>query len=220
MRAHIDTDKHEHPASIVRRLYIKDFLMDVGSQFNFDASNPVIVARIIRMGFSYIALRRIEDQSDVLELRKRYNKLAKKIHLFRGELKKSEELDLDQLMYFSTLGPDEGTRSQHFAGGEAIFRELLSLLEILSNGVAEQIRRSAPKRGPRINWGLEVLTVQATQFFAIELNGRPFTVDQNKPFKPTVAFDFIKALVRPLDIITDKEIITAIRAAKNRWPKG
>jgi hypothetical protein len=223
MRARIDFDGQEFPAQIVRRVYDGDFLARIGRQFKFDGQSPDINAKIFRMGISYITSRRMEDREDFAKLNKQYVKLAREIDKFRVALKSNADLDLPQVMYFAALELSESAPSGDFPGltdhersqsGEPHFRELMRLLNILANGVREDMRQSAPKRGRRANWGLDGLALNSAQFFAVELNKRPFTIDPHKPFKPTEAFDFIKALVDPLDNVSDDAIVTAIRAAK------
>lgn len=221
MPAPANQEDREIPAQAARRVFNAGFLERLGQQFTFDGKDPEIAAAIIRMGISYISLRQKENTREIQQLRSRYKKLAGEIKSFRKLLEKDEELPL--LMYFSALQLKEPPPKSKFPGltpherqnsGEPYFRELLRLLNILSEGLNQQIRRSGLKSGPRSNPALESLALKAGQLFAQELNGRPFTIDPHKPFKPTKAFDFVKALVAPLDSVTDAEIITAIRAAK------
>jgi hypothetical protein len=223
MPARIDLDAREMPAQIIHRIYNADFVTGIGQQFQFAGKDPEIVAQIIRMGISYIALRRMENRGDMQRLHNHYIRFARDIKSFQQVLEKSAQLDLSQLMYFSALElnqPPPGgnfpglTKHQRERSGDPYILELRRLLEILAKGAEEHARRSAPNRGPPVNWGLQTLALHAAQFFSIELKGRPFTIDPHKPFKPTVAFDFIRALVQPLDTVTDNQIVSAIRAAK------
>jgi hypothetical protein len=224
MAAPPDPESPEVPASAARRIYNVEFLERLGEQFEFDGKDPAIATAIIRMGVSYCALRSRETTREIQSLRSRYNKLASDISSIRKALETSEELALPELMYFSALQLKEAAPNGEFPdlaeherlhSGEPYFRELLRLLGILSEALKENIRRTALKRGPRANEALESLAFKTGQFFARELNGRPFTIDPHKPFKPTKAFDFVKTLIEPLDnVVTDDEIITAIRGAK------
>jgi hypothetical protein len=229
MRALIDTDGQEFPAKIARRIYGRDFLQAIGRQFHFNPDDSGIVARIFHMGASYIRLRRMEDRDDFRQLRAQYLGLSRKIDLFRQLLDKNKDLEFPDLMYLSALQLGEPPPKGHFPGlnahelkqsGEPYFLEFLRLLDILSNGIKSDLARSAPKPGPKVNSGLEVIAIQASQFFAVELKKRPFTIDPHKPFKPTEAFDFVKSLVEPLDSVTDDQIVTAIRSAKSKLAKS
>ena len=229
MRALIDKDGQEFPGHIVRRVYGRDFLKAIGRQFEFNPDDSEIIARIFHMGVCYIAFRRREDGDDMRQLRAHYAKLSRGIEVFRELLDENKDLDIPQMMYFSALQLGEQPPNGHFPGltaheltqsGEPYFREFLRLLEILSNGIKSDLARSAPKPGPKMNFGLEVIAIQASQFFAVELNRRPFTIDPHKPFKPTEAFDFVKSLVEPLDRVTDDQIVTAIRSAKSKLAKS
>jgi hypothetical protein len=224
MPARIDLDGSEWPPEIIRRIYNAEYLLRLGQRFKFDANDPNIVSRINRMGSTYIAMRRREDPADMRALNKRYRKLARDIESFRQALIGSADLDLPQMAHSAAIKLNQLPRKTAFPGltpqeseyeDEAYFREFVQMLEALAYAVEEDKRRSAPKPGPRVNWGLEVIARQAAQFFVVELQGRPFTIDPHKPFKATAAFDFVKALVSPLDDVTDDEIVTAIRNAKS-----
>lgn len=223
MPARVDLDGSERPQEIVRRIYSADYLLRLGQQFKFDEKDSEIVAEIRKMGTSYIAMRRRENPEEFRELNRRYNKLARELKVFRQALDHNADLDVPQIMYFSALKLNQLPPQGDFPGlskhdreqsGEPYYRELMRLLEILDKGIDDDKTRSAPKRGPRVNFGLEVIARQAAEFFAVELKGRPFTIDPHKPFKATPAYDFVKALVEPLDTVTHDDIVTAIRGAK------
>lgn len=221
MSGPVKQGSREIPAQAARRIFNPGFLEALGRQFKFDGKGPEITAALVRMGISYLALKRQENTREIQLLRRRYKKFAAEINAFRKSLKNDAEIPL--LMYFSALQLNEPPPQSEFPGltpherqnsGEPYVRELLRLLDILSEGLKQQIGRSGSKSGPRTNLALKSLALKAGEFFAQELNGRSFTIDPHKPFKATKAFDFVKALVEPLDKVTDDDIITAIRAAK------
>jgi hypothetical protein len=223
MPARIDLDIDERPRSIIQREYNADYILGLGRQFKFDPKDPEIAARIYMMGSSYLIARRQDNSEDLPLLNKRLLKFGREIDSFRLALDKAADLDLPTMMYFSALELNQPPPGGAFAGltqhdreqsGEPYFREFMRILGILANAVQNDKKRSASKRGPRVNSGLEIIARQAAQFFAVELKDRPFTIDPHKPFKATPAFDFVKALVAPLDDVTDNEIVTAIRGAK------
>jgi len=215
------------PASLIRRIYDAAFFSEIARQFKFDTENPETIAAINRMGISYLISRQLEDWHDPVDQRKRLKKLESEIHRFLATLEKSQDLEIPQLMYFSALKSGQPrpqtnfpslTAHQQTQSGEPYARELLRLLTILENGIADAAKMAAPKRGPKPNLGLESLAFQAAEFFASQ--NRPFTIDAHKPFQATEAFDFVKMLVQPLDDISDDNIVTAIRGAKVKIQKS
>ena len=225
MPARIDLDISERPVAIIGRVYNAPYLSELALQFKFDGKDPEIVSRIKRMGIFYLIERRRESPNESRQLNNRYKKLSREIELFRQALNKNADLDLAQMIYFSALQLEEPAPTGAFPGltqherkqsGEPYFREFIRILDILDHAVKKHKNKSAPRRGPRINAGLDVISRQAMTFFAVELKGRRFSIDPHKPFKATPAFDFVKALVEPLDNVTDDEIVTAIRGAKSQ----
>jgi hypothetical protein len=223
MPARIDLDIDERPRAIIQRAYDADYILGLGRQFKFDPKDLEIATRIYMMGAAYLIARRQDNSEDLPLLNKRLHKFDREIDLFRQALDKAADLDLPTMMYFSALElnqPPPGrafpglTQHQREQSGEPYLREFMRILDILAHAVQNDKKRSASKRGPRVNSGLEIIARQAAQFFAVELKDRPFTIDPHKPFKATPAFDFVKALVAPLDDVTDNEIVTAIRGAK------
>jgi hypothetical protein len=114
---------------------------------------------------------------------------------------------------FGGLGTHAQTQS-----GEPYFLELIRLLELLEKSALEQSNNFRERPGPKINLGLEFLVRRVADLFLTILN-RPFSVDHHKPIAASEAFDFISALVAPLDDVSDTEIMTAIRTEQNRRNK-
>ena len=167
--------------------------------------------------------RRREDTSDIVQSLRRTRALKRSLRAFQNTLKSDENLSLPDVMAMgavhansaSNAAPDDKVDTN----GDILFHDLSRLLNVLEFGLDEEINFGLRKSGPRVNLGLETMAMQVSQFFKVELNGRPFTIDQHKPFKATQAFDFVKALVDPLDDVTQNEIITVIRSAKSRLIK-
>lgn len=223
MRARIDTDDG-HPIDIIQRIYTLEFLEELGRRFNFNGTAPEIAARIVRMGFNYIVARRREDTSDIVQSLRQARALKRSLHAFQTVLKSNEDLDLPGVLamgavHANQLLSDVAPNDKIETNGDISYRQLLRLLDVLGFGMDQEIQLGLRKPGPRINLGLEIVAMQTSQFFKIELNGRPFTIDQHKPFKATQAFDFVKALIDPLDDLTQNEIVTAIRSVKSRLIK-
>jgi hypothetical protein len=222
MRARVDSGDG-HPIDIVQRIYCLEFLEKLGRRFEFHATAPENAARIVRMGLNYVVARRREDMADTLKSVHQVRALKRSLHAFQTALESGENFDLPDVLAMgavrANMASDAASDDKNDTNGDVLFHELSRLLDVLDYGLDEEIRLNLRKPGPRINLGLENMAMQVSQFFKIELNGRPFTIDQHKPFKATQAFDFVKALVDPLDDVTQNEIITAIRSAKSRLIK-
>src|ERR1700761_1197097 len=113
----------------------------------------------------------------------------------------------------ATIFP-ELTEHEQRQSGEPYFRELIRLLELLEKSALEQANRIRERPGPKINFGLEYLVRHVADLFMTTLN-RPFTLDHHKPVAASEAFDFVCALVAPLDDVSGTEIMTAIRAEQS-----
>ena len=57
---------------------------------------------------------------------------------------------------------------------------------------------------------LQNLVIHAADFWELDLKRR-FRIDYRKGAGLTPGFDFVKALLKPIDDVTDKQIITAMR---------
>jgi hypothetical protein len=88
---------------------------------------------------------------------------------------------------------------------------LLRLLELTKATSAWHAQKMASRSGRRANLGLHELARKAAEFW-IEVLHEPFTLDYHEGAGVTRAFEFVKALVTPLDDVTDKQIVTAMRA--------
>jgi len=213
----------QSPTQIVRRIYDGSFIEGLSQRFKFDGNSPDIVKALLHMGVSYIVHRRLENTTSAAQSRRSAATLKRAINTFRKAIKKGEDLALPELMAIGALYANDPVLDIYDleieGKDDAYFYGLLRLLDFLEKGLDEEIRHSTGKPGPRANLGLQTMAIHAGQFFAVQLNGRPFTIDQHKPFKATQAFDFVKALVDPLDDVTQDDIITAIRSAKSRLIK-
>ena len=162
------------------------------------------------------------------ELRKENAQLAKQTNKFLQILRTAQQdgrqddiafglhmmaLRLDAAMP-ATIFPELSEHEQR-QSGEPYFLELIRLLELLEKSALEQVNHIRERRGPKINFGLEYLVRHVASLFLTTLN-RPFTLDHHKPVAASEAFDFIKALIAPLDDVSDTEIITAIRAEQDK----
>ena len=144
---------------------------------------------------------------------------------FKGHyyaLKSYEGLDIEYDMkvvaiQFPTLSggqilePEIGER---FA--RQYYRELIWLLELLKASTERSIKMLTSPPGPKINEALEGFVRKVADFWVLRLNQR-FSVYHRKRDDPrtgdrlTPAFKFIRALVAPLDDISDNNLVTAMR---------
>ena len=158
------------------------------------------------------------------ELRKESAQLAKQTHKFLQILRNAPHDDIAFGLYMTALNlgaampntifPELSAHAQR-QSGEPYFRELIRLLELLEKSALEQANHFRERPGPKVNLGLEYLVRHVADLFATTLN-RPFTVDHHKPVAASKTFDFVSALVAPLDHVSDTEITTAIRAEQNK----
>jgi hypothetical protein len=224
MRARIDTDDSLHPAEIIDRAYNGDFCDALKSRFPFCTAISDIENRLKHLGRIYIALRRDEGREENHRSQKRDRiSLKAEIARFRKALKKhggNEEIILALELAARNLSepppktelPDLTDHEKR--GGEPYLRELQRLLEIFSAAAELQAEFLAIRRGPKINSGVEFIVRRTADLFAEDLQ-RPFTIDHHKPFKPTEAFLFVRALVDAIDDVTDDSIVSAMRAERN-----
>jgi hypothetical protein len=110
----------------------------------------------------------------------------------------------------ATIFPDLSAHERK-QSGEPYFREIVRLLELLEKSALEQINHFRERPGPKVNLGLEYLVRHVADLFTTTFD-RPFTVDHHKPVAASEAFDFVSALIAPLDDVSDTEITTALRA--------
>jgi len=65
-------------------------------------------------------------------------------------------------------------------------------------------------RGRSKNMALANLVIHAADFWEMDLKRR-FRIDYHKGAGLTPGFEFVKALLKPIDDVTDTQIITAMR---------
>jgi len=228
MRARIDTDDSLHPAEIIERVYGAAFFEALKLNFGFCAAISDIEKRIKYIGRLYIVLRREEDRDEIhRSLRRSRQSLKAETERFIKVLEKHGERDETALGFqFAAQSLNEPPPKTEFPdltdhekrGGEPYLRELQRLLKLLVAATELQAILLSTKRGPKINFGLEFIVRRTADLFTNELQ-RPFTIDHHKPFKPTEAFLFIRALIDPLDNVPDDGVVSAIRAERGRRKK-
>jgi hypothetical protein len=221
-RARADTDDDQSPWVIADRLYTDEFLSGLKETFKFDALKPDLAQRIRRIGENYIFERRFEDDGDrTQKSRESYRAFLNVTEPFLEWLKKSYEhpdfYNIATEMLMIAQGREEPEPQNQFPGlsehqrrVEAHYRELVRLTELLKATLAHRIDHLKPKPGPKRDFALERLVSSTAVFWTIDL-GRRFTLDHHQGAGLTQAFEFVRALVKPLDDISDDKIITAMR---------
>lgn len=208
----------ERPRQIAERLYTAAFLAELQRQFGLDATRAETAARLRDIARRYILGRRTENQPELLKGdHRKYIELQKATENYLALLKQYEEQDIAsdinvaaQQLEWPRPEPDDPM---------GYYRQLVLLLELLRTAAVRQAGYLASRGGRPKNRGLEDLTRHAADFWIGEL-GRPFRIDYHEGTGITLAFEFIKALVTPLDDVSDKQIVTAMRTeiAKRRSP--
>jgi hypothetical protein len=221
-RAGADTDDDQSHLAIVERVYTNEFLSTLKERFKFDALRPDLARLIRRIGENYIFERRFEDDVDrPQKSRKSYREFLRVTEAFLEWLKKSYDhsdfynIATEMLMIAQSRKEPEPQNefpglSEHQRRVEAHYRELVRLTELLKATLTHGIDHLKPKPGPKRDSALEHLVSSTAVFWTFDL-GRGFTLDHHKGAGLTKAFDFVQALVKPLDDVTDDKIITAMR---------
>lgn len=219
VRARVD-DGIEPPKTIAARVYSDQFLSELKKQFRFDALAPETAAELRDIAFRYIVFRREENQPAFRKSsRREFLALQEATECYLALLERHETRDLASDIHLAAslenIGEDRGN-SPDVAGqkrhdGKAYLRDLVRLLELIKRTAAWHARFLETRGGRPKNFGLEELARKAAEFWSTELN-RQFTVDYHKGTGVTVAFKFVRALVAPLDDVSDRQIVTAMRA--------
>lgn len=214
----------DEAAAIVEREYSDEYFAGLEKQFGIDFG-PDNRREFRTIGRRYLTMRGIgNDGKSRREDRAHYTRLAKQTGTFLEILRHTPREDIEFGIYMAALRQNEPiptTKFPHLSKhaqsqtGAPYFRELIRLLKLLKSAADRFADDCRERPGPKINRGLELLVRRSADYFISRLN-RPFSVDHHKPIAPSEAFDFVSALVAPLDNISDTEIITAIRAEQNK----
>ena len=224
MRARIDKTGENNIAALIEAAYSNSFFAELARLFPVELGKSDVRAELNHIARIYVALRRTENSPELRkEMRKDYLQLGKQTDGFLGILRAAPQEDLAFAIYMAALRFNEPIPATKFAGlsghaqtntGEPYLLELLRLLELLKNAAKEQADHFRERPGPKINLGLEFLVRRVADLF--EEIDRPFSIDHHKPVPTGPAMDFVRALIAPLDDVSDTEISTAIRTEQNR----
>ena len=228
IRARVD-DETEHPRTLAKRIYNEQFLSKLKEQFGFDALEPQVARELQGIAFRYIVFRRGENQPQfVRKSRLDYRALQKATERYIEFLEHFNEemgdLASDIHLAVTTEVPARvpvdcrrpiNSRRPTDRDGHASLAELLRLLSLMKMTAGRHVRDFTAGGGRPKNLGLEAMTWKAAEFWTEELK-RKFTVDYHRGTGITEAFEFVRALVAPLDDVSDRQIVTAMRAEINR----
>jgi hypothetical protein len=214
-RARVD-DGNEPPRDLAERVYSNEFLSALGAQFGFDALKPDTAEELRHIALCYIAGRRDENRppSNVKDRRK-FIALKKTTDDYLSILERQVAYDIESDIAWALSQVGRPKFDDKKAG--IYYRQLLLLLDMMSMSTGYYVSSLASRGGRPKNVGLVWITPLAKKLWTAEL-GRKFTIDYHKGAGLTPAFEFMKALVQPLDDVTDKQIITAMRLQKRNGP--
>jgi hypothetical protein len=217
MRARIDDGKKD-PRELADRVYSDKFLAGLAKRFAFDLAEHNAAYELRRMAFSYIALRRDDGDDWQEEQRTRYRRLRTAVTSFAELVKTFEDDDIATELFLTGHGQaHQGVASDELIASQKdetrndlLYRHLRGLLDLLGETAQRKIASYKGTRGPRRNDGLEAIVMKAFVFWTADLKRR-FTLDYHKGAGLTEAFQFLRALIDPLDDVTDQQIISTMR---------
>ncbi|MGH7075642.1 MAG: hypothetical protein ACREFD_15800 [Stellaceae bacterium] len=213
MPARIDNG-NEFPGDIANRAYSDEFLTELAKRFRFDLSDEV-KKELRHMAHVYIANLRGDNGEDwEREQRKRYRRLEKATLRFAKLVKEFEDDDIASDLFMAARATQNEklvsdvliAAQRKMSHNRFLYSHLMNLLELLAVTAEEKIKSHALPRGPKRNLGLQSITMHAIALWSVDF-GRKFTVDYHKGAGLTEAFQFMRALIDPLDDVTDKQIM-------------
>jgi len=197
----------------IARIYSPDFFEKLASILRCEPFDSEKMNEIRHMAFVYISQTNQENAGPG-ERWPEYRKLVRISEQFIAAITEARERGFasdmaDTARLLSKAGPHADFRklSGAYNPDDIHIQDLLRLAD-LANMAAK--RRARLRPGRKANWQLAILVSIAADFFETDLN-LPFSIDHNKPAKPSKAFDFVRSIVEPLADVSDQEIITAIR---------
>ena len=183
---------------------------------------PPTVLELRRIARFYLSTRHEANRTaDLPSDDEEYRALSKTTLKFIEILKEAQEDDdiaTDMYMTARTINPDHDkfgisdlSETQIKGRNDRHYRHLIGLLNLLAASVNIKLDFSKLSSGPRKNAALESLTQSASYFWSHNV-GRKFSIDYHKGSGLTEAFQFVRALIDPLDAnVSDQQIITAMR---------
>lgn len=225
-RARIDQE-NEFPGDIADRVYSDEFLAGLGKKFNLNLTIEVR-RELHRMAQIYIAnLRLGTDDSWDRTQRRRYRQLKSAASRFAKTIKAFEDDDIASHLFMTVrvmenealLGDKLISAQRNMPHNRTIYPHIMNLIDLIGEAAECKVKEFIFPRGPKGNPGLHSMTMHAIALWQVDF-GRRFTVDYHKGSGLTDAFQFMRALIDPLDDVSDQQIITAMRHAIKLWRDG
>jgi hypothetical protein len=208
------------PEQKILTLYADEFLSSLAVQFGLEIEPTELAHELRNIGRQYLRVSGFRDNSDIIRKeRGDYMRLNELTQEFIKELRAWAARDLAGDIAMIARASKEPPPSVGFPAltafqrqrGDTYYHELLRLLGLVEKTSWSMAGHLTPRGGRPINHALEVLTRKTADFWTEKL-GRRFTVDYHRGSGWTQAFEFVKALLKPLGDVPDKQIITAMRA--------
>ena len=216
----MDTGNEVSPEQQIIKMYTDEFISDIAVRFDMEMEPRELARELRNIGHRYIQMSRLPDRDALVrEDRKEYTSLNGLTANFITALQAWASRDLAGEMAQTARSLNEPRPMTEFPDltdhqrqrGDAYHYELLRLLTLLENSTDQRIRYLTSSGGRPLNYGLEILTRKAADFWTERL-GRRFTIAYHQGIGTTRAFDFVQALLEPFDEVTDIQITTAMRA--------
>lgn len=213
-------DSGESYRDIVERVFSEEFMGQLAKRFDFDLDlDRLNVRRELRgIASAYIVGARDDGGKSAKEQQNRYRQLRSAVTRFANLVKEFEDNDIaTDLRRFAIWKKEDSPHSDEVIAGQRtrkqsdfLYRHFLNLLELLDEAARHRINFYKAPRGRPRNLALQGVIMKVEQFWTFDLH-RKFSVDYHKGAGLTEAFEFIRALIDPLDDVTDQQIITAMR---------
>lgn len=230
MRVRIDDG--QNPSAIAAKAYDDEFLAALAEKFDFDARNPEFADELRRIARIYILDRRHDGDNEWPQnALKSYRSFLKTTDAFLKWLRESYghpdfyNIATEMLVMARARSRPEPEPQNKFPGltehqrhVEAHYRELLRLTELLRATLVRRIKLSKRKPGPRPDETLRHFVIGCSEFWIHQL-GRKFTIDYHNGAGLTRAYEFVRMLLEPLDNVSEKDIVNAMRAEKSQLRK-
>ena len=207
----------EHPAEFVSRIYSSEFLRNLAKLLGCKPFDTQKANEIRHMAIAYI-IQTNDKKPDLRKLRRQYQRINRVSEQFIAAIEAARERDFARDIYDTARQLGQPVPHAHFRNlpeqengpGEMYIRDLLARAELVKVAAKRRADSLSAQAGRKTNLPLTRLVTKAAIFFRLDLKLR-FSIDHNKIAKPTKAFDFVRSIVKPLDDISDQEIVTAIR---------
>ncbi len=219
MAAKCDTDSSVSFWDIVRPIISDEFLVALGREFEFDVEETRANWWITKASALYVKGRRAEAAPKRREAKRELEELIEDGRKFASRLSQLDQVSMSLRVPYDSAESDlaipfdrpelDGLERFKFTTGyvnesERLVRFIVGLAERQLSDI-EMDKGGRPK-----NLGFADFMDYVAEFWETEV-GRRFSVDYHDGEGMTPAFEFAKRVVRELDDVSDKQVITAMR---------